>query len=303
MTEIISGFAQSHLGHAAFEPIDESADQHWQQHLINQLPMGAAQWAHSQGPSMNGIAEYDLNMFHHDPHGYTHQQYNGGHPSIVSPSLGYAGSDMDTAGTPSSTSFGDVADSFPSVRIPTSNHLQPPHRGSGATYSPHSSIGGISPHELPLSSPQQERPGISRAVTDPEHGPRKSTAPSHKSAGARPLRNSDEDEDYMPSEDPKRGRKRQRIPHTAVERRYRENLNAHLDKLRETVPSLAARKGPDGSKVDGGQGVKPSKCEILNGAIEHIGSLDKQISDLKGENQALRARMEQMQNWYRANSR
>ena len=115
----------------------------------------------------------------------------------------------------------------------------------------------------------------------------------------------DDDEDYMPSEDPKhtRSRKRQRIPHTAVERRYRENLNGHLDKLRQAVPALAARKGPDGKGIEGGQGVKPSKCEILNGAIEHIGALDKEIVDLKSENQAMRARIEQLQSWYRANSR
>jgi hypothetical protein len=87
-----------------------------------------------------------------------------------------------------------------------------------------------------------------------------------------------------------------------VERRYRENLNAHLDKLRQTVPTLA-RRGVDGAKGEGGQGVKPSKCEILNGAIEHIGALSKEVNDLKAENEALRARVDQMQNWYRANSR
>ena len=59
----------------------------------------------------------------------------------------------------------------------------------------------------------------------------------------------------------------------------------------------------DGVKGEGGQGVKPSKCEILNGAIEHIGALTKEVSDLKAENAALRARVDQMQNWYRANSR
>ena len=113
---------------------------------------------------------------------------------------------------------------------------------------------------------------------------------------------SDDDDEYIPTEPSNRGRKRQRIPHTAVERRYRENLNAHLDKLRQTVPALA-RRGVDGAKVEGGQGVKPSKCEILNGAIEHIGALNKEVGELKAENAALRARVEQMQQWYRANSR
>jgi hypothetical protein len=118
----------------------------------------------------------------------------------------------------------------------------------------------------------------------------------------------EEDADYEPAPG-QRGRKRQRIPHTAVERRYRENLNAHLEKLRQTVPSLAARKGAGGSKVEGGEGVKPSKCEILHGAIEYIGAQDKQIAlkdkhivDLTNENQALRASLDQLQDWIRANS-
>lgn len=103
-----------------------------------------------------------------------------------------------------------------------------------------------------------------------------------------------------------RGRKRQRIPHTAVERRYRENLNAHLDKLRLTVPAFARRgSGGGGIEIGGAKagehgesgGVKPSKCEVLTGAIEHIGALDRENKGLRGEVERLKARVEELEGW------
>lgn len=79
-----------------------------------------------------------------------------------------------------------------------------------------------------------------------------------------------------------RGRARHRLPHTAVERRYRENLNMHLDKLRLAVPSLSAAGKKRGDGEDAIIDVqKPSKCEILIGAVDYI----KQI---EGENDRLR---------------
>lgn len=46
-----------------------------------------------------------------------------------------------------------------------------------------------------------------------------------------------------------------------------------------------------------GEGVKPSKCEILNGAIEHIGALGKENSALKTECKALKSRLEDLERW------
>jgi len=298
MTELISGFSQPHLGRSPYDSMPESADEHWQQHLIDQLPMVAAQWVqHQQGPPVSGM--HDYNVYAHDGQ-YVHPQYSHGHPSLVSPNLGYP-SDMDTAGTPSTPGYGEQDHSYSQGQ---SNLLRPPqHRMSGSAHSPHSSHGHASPREAP--SPQLTQPTMrpvmqGRAVTDPTSNELPSKRSSFTGSG---LKASDEDDDeYIPSEPSNRGRKRQRIPHTAVERRYRENLNAHLDKLRMTVPSLA-RRGADGAKGEGGQGVKPSKCEVLNGAIEHIGAQNKEIADLKAENAALRARVDQLQNWYRANSR
>ena len=79
-------------------------------------------------------------------------------------------------------------------------------------------------------------------------------------------------------------------------------MNAHLDKLRQTVPSLASKRSAGASKPgDGlGEGVKPSKCEILNGAIEHIGAVERENSALRDEVKELRARVEDLQRWYSA---
>jgi hypothetical protein len=70
----------------------------------------------------------------------------------------------------------------------------------------------------------------------------------------------------------RRGRKR--IPHTAVERRYRENLNLHLDNLRHAVPHVQAAQRRRASDVN--DPMKPSKCEVLVGALEYIQRLENE---------------------------
>lgn len=269
MTDVISGISLPHLVRSPYDSMPDSADEHWQQNLIDQLPMITAQWVqHQQGPHLNGIHDFD--MYAHDDSAYAHSQYS--HPSLVSPNLSY--SDMETVGTPSTSGFGEERTySYPS------NLLRPPHhRMSQGTHSPNSSHGGASPREQPLSSPQLSRPGmIPRSNTAPEPNDQQANPAGFTSPA---IKHSSDEDEYVPSEPSNRGRKRQRIPHTAVERRYRENLNAHLDKLRQHVPALALR-GADGMKGAGGQGVRPSKCEILNGAIEHIGALTKDVSTLR----------------------
>lgn len=47
-------------------------------------------------------------------------------------------------------------------------------------------------------------------------------------------------------------------------------------------------------------GAKPSKCEILNGAIEHIGAVERENGALRDEVKELRARVEDLQRWYSA---
>ena len=314
MTELISGFAQSHFGHSALDQMPDSSDQQWQQQYYNShMPMLTGQWSHTHEPAMSGMQQLDLRMFQQDESSYM-PPYSNDHAPIVTHSLGYCHdwpSDIDM-GTPSTVDFpSGITERSQNTKPAPFGHLQLPRNTHSSAYSPQSSQSGISPREIPLKSPTpvhaEERPLFGRSHTAPEKMQHRSTASTGSTPGGKRVPTSDEeDEDYVPSEGPKttRGRKRQRIPHTAVERRYRENLNAHLDKLRQAVPSLAARKTPGAPKGgEGGEGMKPSKCEILNGAIEHIGSLDRENATLKSEVKALRSRMTEMENWYRANAR
>jgi hypothetical protein len=165
--------------------------------------------------------------------------------------------------------------------------------------------GNFSPQQTPLESPSiiyDRAPPLLHTRSAPDAHELKVAAKRGSSE--------EEDANYEPGTKG-RGRKRQRIPHTAVERRYRENLNAHLEKLRQTVPTLASRKGPGSGKATSpGEGVKPSKCEILHGAIEFINASakeaagkDKRIADLMIENANLRANLDHLQNFIRATSR
>ncbi len=217
--------------------------------------------------------------------------------------MSYTASDI---GTPSTVGYQETADGFAAARMPAQITQEQYHNLAHQAQSPPSSIGIHTPNEQPMTSPPiihvDGRPPIKTNKTAPA---------ALESAGRtrRPgrLRSSSEedDEDYGAKPTPKRaGNKRQRIPHTAVERRYRENLNAHLDKLRQTVPTLSSRNG--GSK-DGSEGMKPSKCEVLHAAIEYIiaqekelAAKDKIINDLSNANQALRYQRDQ---YMRHNSR
>lgn len=175
-----------------------------------------------------------------------------------------------------------------------------------------------------------DRPAFPRANTDPGKAHQ---AKGSKTANIKASGSDESDDDFVPSESNQnskptttasnRGRKRQRIPHTAVERRYRENLNAHLERLRQTVPSLASRRASGGIPLVSNHhnpasghrasepnaapvvallsdGAKPSKCEILNGAIEHIGAVERENGALREEVKELRARVEDLQRWYSA---
>ena len=286
----------------------EKGETNWRHGYYDQMPMLTSRWG-DHSAQIGSMQDVDLRMFEHD-------QIVGGHGNsagyLLSPGAGYQQDDADwppdvDMGTLSTAVFpAEVTVVYPGAPLGDNSHLRPPQL-SGHESKP------VGSSRADLASPKQDqksarlnpshRPTISRSVTAPEahHNatPLDPEPPALKRGGT----SEDCDDDYMPGEETKnRGRKRQRIPHTAVERRYRENLNAHLDKLRQTVPSLASRcgKGVEGMH-DGG--VKPSKCEILNGAIEHIGAIDKENQALRNEVKLLRARLEEAEKWYRTNPR
>ncbi|KAF2446758.1 hypothetical protein P171DRAFT_441999 [Karstenula rhodostoma CBS 690.94] len=75
-----------------------------------------------------------------------------------------------------------------------------------------------------------------------------------------------------------------RLPHNQVERKYRDGLNATLERLRQRVPALCA-SAPHGP--GSGQG-RPSKAMILSGAIEYIVAMERERDAWRGEVERLR---------------
>lgn len=69
---------------------------------------------------------------------------------------------------------------------------------------------------------------------------------------------------------PAKAARTQCMPHTEVERKYREKLNAELERLRKAVPML-----PQSDSSESG-GVKPSKSMVLAVAIDYIKELERQ---------------------------
>lgn len=297
MTELLTGSLSSILGRLPFDPMPDQSDQQWRQQpqYYSNIPL-LPDWQQSQAEQMPGAQ----GLFTSDMQSY--QTYSGGGHAAMPPAYHHHDSwtsDMDM-GTPSTAGFpSDAPDAFHQSAQPF-GHLRIP-ANSASAHSPQSSHGGISP-QMPSARLEVERPSYGRSHTDPTQK-RRATAPA--GAGTKQPSSDEDDEDFAPAAEEAttksggsgKGKKRQRIPHTAVERRYRENLNAHLEKLRQTVPSLASRKGP--GKEGGEGGVKPSKCEILSGAIDYIGAIDRENALLKNEIRTLRGQVAEYEAWYR----
>ncbi|KAK0950317.1 hypothetical protein LTR91_025758 [Friedmanniomyces endolithicus] len=340
MTGILGGIARSLLGTASLHQMTDDADREWDHQPFGQMPTLPNQWSDQQGSRMGGMQDVDLSVFQHDPYPAT---YGTTATQMLPTGYGYyAGLDLPACSdvemhTPTTANFPLVAPTEVSFTTISASYLQPPTtaHASLAARSPKSVHSNLSPrprlrypngqHAPPpttTSHHQQHRPAISRAATAPE--PRDPPALKRNASTISDADPEDEDEEYVPVAETKssRGggahRKRQRIPHTAVERRYRDNLNAHLDKLRLSVPAFTggAREMPGGSLgsaagstaggKSGGVGsgeAKPSKCEVLNGAIEHIGEVERENRGLREEVQMLGARVEELERWCREGGR
>jgi hypothetical protein len=70
-----------------------------------------------------------------------------------------------------------------------------------------------------------------------------------------------------------------RIPHNMVERKYRDGLNAQLERLRKAVPALLQSGDEDGTSQP-----KPSKSMVIAAAINHIEMVTLERDMLQNEN-------------------
>lgn len=77
-----------------------------------------------------------------------------------------------------------------------------------------------------------------------------------------------------------------RVPHNQVEQKYRNGLNAELERLRETVAVAPSRAFAHLSSST----AKPSKAMVLTSAIDYIKSIEAERDQLAEENQVLRGR-------------
>jgi hypothetical protein len=70
-----------------------------------------------------------------------------------------------------------------------------------------------------------------------------------------------------------------RVPHNIVEQKYRNTLNAEMERLRGAIPHMA-RLGDE----SGGSNTKPSKANILAAAVAYIRSLEVECDRLERKN-------------------
>ncbi|TLD39482.1 hypothetical protein E2P81_ATG00469 [Venturia nashicola] len=77
-----------------------------------------------------------------------------------------------------------------------------------------------------------------------------------------------------------------RVPHNQVEKKYRNGLNAEMERLRATVAAAPSRAFAHLSSSS----TKPSKAMVLTSAIDYIESIKAERDQLARENEALRGK-------------
>jgi hypothetical protein len=82
---------------------------------------------------------------------------------------------------------------------------------------------------------------------------------------------------------------RKRVPHNLVERKYRNTLNAEMERLRSAIPHMARISSGGDTEASGGGGVKLSKANVLASAVEYIQSMEAECDRLKRRNNELQA--------------
>lgn len=105
--------------------------------------------------------------------------------------------------------------------------------------------------------------------------------PPKRKRGRPCLLRADSDSSYGESSRKSRISKRQ--PHNEVEKKYREGLNAELERLRMAVPTLPSW---DPDCLNGPP--KPSKATVLASAIDYIHKMEHERDRLRHENEVLR---------------
>jgi hypothetical protein len=132
--------------------------------------------------------------------------------------------------------------------------------------------------DLTLRSPKQESlyaPSPPNAVAT---APRKRGRPRT----VRTAENTLYDESHAKPSKPSK-----RQPHNQVERKYREGLNAELERLRLALPTL--HKWEMAASCGGSGMPKASKAAVLAGAVAYIQDMERERDHLRRENELLKS--------------
>lgn len=143
----------------------------------------------------------------------------------------------------------------------------------------------------PKHSPASEQSGIAAEVEE-------LTKPKPKRGRPRLPRNEPHVCDDLPCHhviDDSLGSRR--VPHNQVEQKYRNGLNAELERLRETVAVAPSQAFAHLSNST----ARPSKAMVLASAIDYIKSIEAERDQLADENQVLRGRNKRLRRERRAN--
>ena len=133
-----------------------------------------------------------------------------------------------------------------------------------------------------LQTPTEEAPYSPEAE---KYSPEASDTPSKRKRGRPRLTREDRESSYGDTRPSCKSRISKRQPHNEVERKYRNGLNAELERLRMAVPTLAQLHSQSTGDL-----IRPSKATVLAGAIEYIQQIQVERDRLQRENEALKAK-------------
>jgi hypothetical protein len=86
-----------------------------------------------------------------------------------------------------------------------------------------------------------------------------------------------------------------RVPHSEVEKKYRENVNAQLEALRQVVPAQNALGGFDRADIEDLPARQASKAAVMSIATAYIKQLKKDNGDMERELKELREKNRALQ--------
>ncbi|KAF2454714.1 hypothetical protein BDY21DRAFT_373960 [Lineolata rhizophorae] len=185
-----------------------------------------------------------------------------------------AGLTEDTIATPPDMT--DDSNQMGHIMIPA--HSTPPSPSPSLESPTTIAVRDVNPDQEQRPKRKRGRPRIHRTTSTASTASNSSSGNSYGRTVAAARRNSHINHNHANAH---------RVPHNQVERKYREGLNAELERLRQAIPTLPKpRPGAEDSNAPGAP--KPSKATVLAAAIDYIKFLEDQVDYVSKECDRLR---------------